>query len=123
MIERRALGRHKTFIKGRIYFNNRLSSTDCIVRDVTANGSRLECSQNVTLPDTFELYIPNRDEYFHAHVEWRKGDNLGVSWTLEQTSKLQLEHDGSENQVADRLAKIEHDIAVLKKRLDASQEP
>jgi len=122
MIERRALVRHKTFIKGRIYFNNRLSSADCIVRDVTANGSRLECSENVTLPDVFELYIPNRDEYFHARVAWRKGINLGVSWTAEQTEKQRAEQGGSEKHVADRLAKIEHDIAVLKKRLDAMQE-
>jgi hypothetical protein len=39
MIERRALARHKTFIKGRIYFNNRLSSMDCIVRDITDRGA------------------------------------------------------------------------------------
>lgn len=44
MIERRALIRHKTFIKGRIYFNNRLSSMDCIVRDVTEKGARLQVS-------------------------------------------------------------------------------
>jgi hypothetical protein len=122
MIERRALGRHKTFIKGRIYFNNRLSSADCIVRDVTTNGARLECSENVTLPDVFELYIPNRDEYFHARVTWRKSSNLGVSWTPEQITKQHAEQGGSEKHVADRLAKIEHDIAVLRKRLDALQE-
>jgi hypothetical protein len=122
MIERRALGRHKTFIKGRIYFNNRLSSMDCIVRDVTANGSRLECSENVTLPDVFELYIPNRDQYFHVRVAWRMGANLGVSWTAEQIAKQHAEQAGSENFVADRLAKIEHDVAVLKKQLDALQE-
>jgi len=122
MIERRALVRHKTLIKGRIYFNNRLSSMDCIVRDVTANGARLECSENVTLPDLFELYVPNRDEYFHARVTWRKSGNLGVTWTAEQTAKQRAEQGGSEKHVADRLAKIEHDIAVLKKRLDALQE-
>jgi len=68
MIERRAYPRHKTLIKGRIYFNNRLSSMDCIVRDIGENGSRLEFSENVTLPDVFELYLPNKDEYFQAHV-------------------------------------------------------
>jgi len=66
MIERRAYPRHKTLIKGRIYFNNRLSSMDCIVRDIGENGSRLEFSENVTLPDVFELYLPNKDEYFQA---------------------------------------------------------
>ena len=46
MIERRSIVRHKTFINGRIYFNNRLSSMDCIVRDLTDNGSRLEFSKS-----------------------------------------------------------------------------
>ena len=78
MIERRSIVRHKTFIKGRIYFNNRLSSMDCIVRDVTDNGSRLEFSESVALPELFEIYLPNKDEYFQARIEWRKGDNIGV---------------------------------------------
>jgi len=35
MVERRALVRHKTLIERRIYFNNRMTSMDSIVRDVT----------------------------------------------------------------------------------------
>jgi hypothetical protein len=77
MIERRALIRHKTFIKGRIYFNNRLSSMDCIVRDVTEKGARLQVSESVVLPDTFELYLPNKDEHFRAQAQWRKGLSSG----------------------------------------------
>ena len=122
MIERRALVRHKTFMKGRIYFNNRLSSIDCIVRDVTDSGSRLEVSQSVALPDAFEIYLPTRNEYFHAKVKWRKGCNLGISWNSEKAPQVS-EHGGSENSVADRLAKLEHDVAVLQKRLDVFQEP
>jgi hypothetical protein len=80
MTERRAVTRHKTFIKGRIYFNNRLSSMDCIVRDVNDGGARLEASESVPLPDAFELYLPAKDESFYARVEWRRGNNLGVSW-------------------------------------------
>jgi hypothetical protein len=81
MIERRALIRHKTFIQGRIYFNNRLSSLDCIVRDVTERGARLQVAESVAVPDAFELYLPNKDEHFRAQAEWRRGDQIGVSWT------------------------------------------
>jgi len=122
MMERRSLARHKTFIKGRIYFNNRLSSMDCIVRDVTNNGGRLEVSESVTLPDAFEIYIPNKDEYFHAHIKWRKGNNVGVNWNPEQPSRAWPENSGrTEHPIADRLAKLEHDVAVLQKRLEALQ--
>lgn len=74
MIERRAHPRHKTFIKGRIYFNNRLSSMDCIVRDIGEHGSRLEFSENVTLPDVFELYLPNN----HLDARGNLESALGV---------------------------------------------
>jgi hypothetical protein len=117
MKERRGLVRHKTFMKGRIYFNNRLSSMDCIVRDVTDNGARLEFSENVTLPEAFELYLPTRNEYFRAHIEWRKGNQLGVSWG---TAKGRADADG-DSPFNDRLAKLEHDVAVLQRRLDAAQ--
>ena len=122
MIERRSLVRHKTFIKGRIYFNNRRSSMDCIVRDVTNKGGRLEVSESVPLPDAFEIYMPNKDEYFFARVEWRKGGNIGVSWRSEQASRAPTESSGRmERPIADRVTKLEHDVAILQKRLDSLQ--
>jgi hypothetical protein len=122
MNERRALPRHKTFIRGRIYFNNRLSSTDCIVRELAENGSRLEVSETVTLPDTFDLYLPTKDEYFRAKVEWRRGNNVGISWPPENVVG-QTAEQGDPQALADRLAKLEREVASLRKRLDALQEP
>ncbi len=123
MVERRALVRHKTFFKGRIYFNNRLSSMDCMVRDATANGGRLEVSESVALPNVFEVYLPNRDEYFNAKVQWRRGGSLGISWSQEQFSRQNPGHGNSEHTFADRLAKLEREVARLHQRLDALQDP
>ncbi len=61
MIERRALIRHKTFIKGRIYLSNRLLSVDCIVRDVSERDARSQVLESVAVPDAFELYLPGKD--------------------------------------------------------------
>jgi hypothetical protein len=122
MKDRRTLLRHKTFIKGRIFFNNGLSSMDCIVRDLTEGGSRLEVSETIALPDVFELYLPNKDEYFHAKVEWRKGDSLGISWASEQPAAPGGEHGDSQASFGDRLSKLEREVASLKKRLDSRHE-
>ncbi len=122
MIERRTLVRHKTFFRGRIYFNNRLSSMDCMIRDATAHGGRLEVSDSVALPNAFEIYLPNKDEYFHAKIEWRRGGSIGISWSLEQFSGQRSEHSGSEHAIGDRLAKLEQEVARLHKRLDALQD-
>jgi hypothetical protein len=119
MIERRVLIRHKTFIKGRIYFNNRLSSMDCIVRDVTEKGARLQVSESVALPDTFELYLPNKDEHFRAQAMWRKGDQIGVSWTPEAAFRQKSESGGhGEHSLADRVARLEQEVAALQRRFD-----
>ncbi len=121
MIERRLLARHKTFIKGRIYFNNRLSSVDCILRDVADIGGRLEIPDNATIPDAFELYIPTKQEHFQARVKWRKGNILGIAWGAEQSPKPGFDLAAADEFFAERLGKIERDIAILKRRLDALQ--
>ncbi len=119
MIERRAHPRHKTFIKGRIYFNNRLSSMDCIVRDIGEQGSRLEFSESVTLPNVFELYLPNKDEYFQAHVIWRKGHHIGITWTPEALLNPRPESGRTDLHLADRVTKLEREVALLLKRVAA----
>jgi hypothetical protein len=120
MIERRGLIRHRTFIKGRIYFNNRLSSMDCIVRDVTERGARLQISESVALPDAFELHLPNKDEHFRAQAQWRKGDQLGVSWTPESAFKPKAEGGGQrEHSLADRVARLEQEVAALQRRFES----
>jgi hypothetical protein len=119
MIERRALVRHKTFIKGRIYFNNRLSSVDCIVRDMTEKGARLQVPESVALPDAFDLYLPNKDEHFRAQAQWRKGDQIGVSWTPEGALRPKAEGGGqNERSLMDRVARLEHEVAALQRRFE-----
>jgi hypothetical protein len=121
MNDRRALPRHKTFIKGRIYFNNRLASMECIVRDVTGQGCRIEFSENVTLPDNFELYLPNKDEYFQARVKWRRGNNIGLTWQVDRQPRPPAEAGETEKTLAERVSKLEQIVAALQKRLDVLQ--
>ena len=76
--EGRGTQRLKSFMKGKLYFNNRRSSVDCVIRDFTAKGMRLELSRSVTIPEVVELYIPNKDHNVHGLVRWRKEDQLGI---------------------------------------------
>jgi hypothetical protein len=120
MIERRVLVRHKTFIKGRIYFNNRLSSVDCIVRDMTERGARLQVPESVAVPDAFEISLPNKDEQYRAQAQWRKGDQIGVSWMSESAFRQKADGGGqNERALMDRVARLEQDVAALQRRLDS----
>jgi hypothetical protein len=80
MRERRSSTRQKSFLQGRLFFNNRRSSVDCLVRDVSETGARLVFSSAVTIPDVVELYLSNRDSARRARVQWRRGDEVGVDF-------------------------------------------
>lgn len=121
MTERRAVMRPKTFIQGRIHFNHRRSTMDCVVREFTRDGGRLEFSDSVALPDTFEVYIPNKDQYFQAKTVWRRGNSIGIRWMREESlHPLSDSHQASDS-LAGRVAKLEQEVASLRKRLNAQQ--
>ena len=122
MKEHRAVVRHKSFLQGRIYFNHRRSSMDCIIREATRSGGRLECPELAALPDAFEIYVPSRDQYFQAKAVWHKGNNVGVSWEAEDILHAAAETCRSDDPLSDRVARLEHDVATLRKRLNALQD-
>src|SRR5262245_27325032 len=85
---RRKSARQKVFLDGRIYFNNRQSTVDCLVRDFSPDGAKLKVSEAVAIPETIDLYILARDETYHAKVRWRRGVDVGVSFIPEEKAVL-----------------------------------
>ena len=79
MPERRAIVRQRTFLNGRITFNNGNSSEDCLVRDFTDVGAKVELP-HPHAPETFDLAIPSRGFRAGARVAWRNGARLGVAF-------------------------------------------
>ncbi|MCC6888265.1 MAG: PilZ domain-containing protein [Hyphomicrobiales bacterium] len=114
MTERRAAVRQKTFLQGRIYFNNRRSSLDCLIRDISDSGARLRCSEALTVPELMELYIPTREEVHRARVEWRNGDEMGVSFS-QAGSQSPGATEGTPGDLAARLNRLESEVAALKR--------
>ncbi len=80
MSEHRRETRQRVFLKGRIVFNNGSSSFDCLVRDMSSSGARLVMSDATTLPEAFDLYIPQKDRTFRATLRWRREDGIGVTF-------------------------------------------
>jgi hypothetical protein len=68
----------RTVIKGaRIVFNERKSTLDCRVRDMTQDGARLDFSTPQLLPHEFELQlagVPAR----RCGLCWARGTFVGV---------------------------------------------
>jgi len=109
MNERRVAPRKRSFLKGTVYFNNRLSSIDCVVRDFSDGGARLEFTTIVTLPDSIELYISTRDQTLPAQVRWRKDTEVGVGF-----DSIAAERSGS-GDLEQRVKQLEQDLAKLQR--------
>ena len=80
MQERRAVARHRTFLKGVLAFNNGNSSEDCLVRDLTEAGALIELP-HPRAPPGFDLLVPSKGLRKRARIVWRTGGRLGVSFT------------------------------------------
>jgi hypothetical protein len=115
--ERRLLARQKSFLQGRIYFNNRRSSVDCLVRDYTEAGARLKFSETITVPEAIELYLPSREEIHRARVEWRIGHEMGVSFGAELRSPS-IAPEASASDLAARVQTLEGEVAFLRRAVN-----
>ena len=79
MPERRQENRKRCFLGARIEFNQRRSTMDCLVRDESDGGARLEVlTAATTLPAEFDLNVKDKIRTRRVELAWRKGDQLGV---------------------------------------------
>jgi PilZ domain-containing protein len=118
MAERRSSARQKSFLQGRIYFNNRRSSVDCLIRDYSETGARLKFSESIAVPDAMELYIPNKEEIHRARVEWRSGNEMGVSFGEEVRSPSVAPDAAQPGDLAARVQALEAEVHALKRALN-----
>ena len=122
--ERRAHPRQKSFLQGRIYYNNRRATVDCIVRDITDHGARLKFSDSSVVPDAFELFIPNKQETFKAHAIWNNGTEVGVAFEhVDLGVPDNAGHTASGANLAERVPRLEREIATIKRRVEVLPMP
>ena len=118
MNERRSQMRQKSFLHGRIYFNNRRSSLDCLVRDYSDQGARLTISDSVALPEVVELHVPHKDETHRARVQWRTGYELGVAFGPNESAPS-IVPDAPD--LAARVRRLEIEMAALQRKVNELQ--
>jgi PilZ domain len=121
-IQRRKFARQKSFLRGIIYFNNRRSVFDCLIRDISPCGARLIFSDSVTTPDVLDLYIPQKEQTLRTHVTWRRGQEVGVSFA----QVTETDHPAESGNLTGRVARLEVECAALKralKKLKADADP
>jgi hypothetical protein len=82
MIERRRAVRTKVFLAAQIRTARRPPLViDCVVRDVSPLGARLELRDTSTLPNIFELTLDSGRTLRACHVVWRTPTDVGVEFS------------------------------------------
>lgn len=77
MLERRKSFRSRVYFGGRIAFNGRQSSMDCIVRNFSDDGARVEFDTTRLITGEVDFTIEQKGYAFRARMIWRRGDQAG----------------------------------------------
>jgi len=119
--DRRDFPRIKSLLQGIVYYNDRSAAADCLIRDISDTGARLELSETVVIPYLIDLYIPKREETLRASVQWRHGDLVGIAFTTSQPATEPVAGDSKmpakQTQIAvltERVRQLEDEVASLK---------
>ncbi len=115
MTVQRSSPRSRSLLKGRIIFPNRQSTMDCIVRDISDGGARLELHSNDLVPDHFELYVPLKETTFPVSVRWRQHTEVGVMFVVPR------ERGATQDDLAGRVSQLEAEFQEMKAALSEIQ--
>ena len=115
MKERRRVVRQRGYLGGQIAFNRRLSVLDCLVRNLTEDGAKVECPPSVALPQDVDFTIECKGLQALARVIWRSDKELGLSFAggMSRTEGAQVIPIGT----AQLIAKLHAANADLRQRL------
>lgn len=113
MSERRGTRRQKSFLHGFVYFDKRRGVMSCLVRDLSDDGARIIFSEGVTIPERINLHIPQREKTVRAHVQWRRGDEIGLGFEATRVAAVSRQ----ESELMERIGQLEIEITELKRTI------
>jgi hypothetical protein len=78
--DKRDSDRVRAFLRAQIIFNNRMSTIDCIIKNISSTGARVALGDSFAVPAEFDIYIPQRNCSHHAKLVWRDKDSIGIDF-------------------------------------------
>jgi PilZ domain len=79
MIEKRATPRHRVLKRGTLAFGGG-GGVDCMVRNISSGGARLDIANPVGVPPTFTLVIEVDQFMRRCHAVWNDDKRIGVAF-------------------------------------------
>lgn len=78
--ERRASVRQRTLKSAKVVLRD-WSTIDCVIRNASEDGARLDFSDPVALPDRFDLLLVATNMLVPAERIWERGTTVGIKIT------------------------------------------
>jgi hypothetical protein len=78
--ERRGEPRRRVFRGAQVRFNKGYGAYECVVRNESGNGARLNFGDTSAVPTSFELVLNGERAGRMAHVRWRRATEIGVEF-------------------------------------------
>ncbi len=79
MIEKRAAPRHRVLKRGTLTFSGG-GGVECMVRNISSGGARLEVANPFGLPASFTLFIETDQITRRCHPVWCSDNRIGVAF-------------------------------------------
>ena len=117
MIDVRQDERVRSFLRARILFNNHNTTVECIVKNISASGAKIDVNNSISIPSEFDLDIPQKGKIYRAKMMWRDTVSIGVSF-VEAVAEPAAEVDPEIKRLKRENQKLKTQLAMLKKRLE-----
>ncbi|MGO8911583.1 MAG: PilZ domain-containing protein [Bradyrhizobium sp.] len=92
MIERRQSARARVIYGGVIAYNRRQSTVQCVIRNFSEDGAKVEFDNPAVLPDVIDLLIAKKNRAFTARIAWRQDIEAGLAFhSVEQDAPIPLD--------------------------------
>jgi len=111
MTQPRKAERVRSFMSAQVMFNS-APAIDCLVKNFSTAGVRLEISDGMPLPNEFELNIPHKGRTYHARVAWRGEGIVGAEF-IDKVPSGTADRPANEND-ADRFDRLMQENARLR---------
>ena len=87
--ERRGPQRRRALMSATVRAKTHSATHSCMVRNLSANGAMLACTDSMWLPEHFELEIPKQDLRINARAIWRSNEAMGIEFlgTLDKDAR------------------------------------
>ena len=102
---------HQCFLRAFVYLDDGVPALDCIVRELSEAGARLQFAKPLNATGFLDLHIPIKGQNYHARVQWHEGNEIGVVFNAANPG------EGNELEMDERLGRLEMEIAALKRSI------